>query len=1013
MKKQASLLRLSVVLRQQPVRLRPLNWLQALPWRDSIWDGTRLRQASIWQPSIPDLAWLYAAYALMGLEPPQHHRVLASRRVSHASANNRGWVRPALFSSGVEQKFLSAPSSAQENAPVGMRLPTPPRNIRKTQIAAIAQDVTYVRAQEEKREVVAQQLRPVSLLAQAKIAPNVARTQEGIQVEKRPSLSQLRSIYAPKRYLRKDSDSFEPDVFLSTRSSEESSFVAEKPSKIIRQTSTQQSKVSPKIGLEGEVSVSKRARSIASLRAPVSMEGDAHQTMPWRRPIITNTREGDGADSDVGEENSTKKTSNDMGRFLATERRLVQPTMGNEIVFTPAREGSTEEEYAQLKRIQKQKSIQQVARGTARIEAGRLLRPQKKSIQEERTEVVFRKKREQPVVSEKNIVEKTSTADITPKQEPKKQKSFENEIVEQLPARQAKKAVERELPKWSKPASIEKTGTLRLSLESGQVVSVPVGSLAKFLENKSPEESKSIRKQVTRIIEERKKRPLLSRGESPEIVRIRQDSGQVVSVPIASLTTFLQGKSSEEAERITKQVTRIVEERKKIQVQRVSEGIDAVSKRPLLSRGESPEIVRIRQDSGQVVSVPIATLSTFLQGKSSEEAERITTQVTRIVEERKKAHKKLVSKGIDVVSKRPLLSRGESPEIVRIRQDSGQVVSVPVASLPTFLQGKSPEEAERITKQISYKSKIVEKKASKSPTSTHVVASVRRFLEKSEVPVIFRKEILALIEKDISVSIDTVEEAIQQQILPPKTGKALVVILKQERVRQRKVSSSQSVPSPKYSSLRPMASVMRRAKQEIVQQSVSSQTVVSAEAQNIIYEKKPQQLGFSRSISPSKEHFVVSGVAATRSIQYISKPTETVLPVSKGSSKVENRSKIPDPPLSSSQTSSRTKKEQPKAKYGPKKKSITKVWTAPDSMMETTEEEIGIPLEREEEKQILQKEKKKRKEPPRKVNPKISDQLLLEILQELTEDKPEARQLLKEISTHVDFLKRLDDLRKL
>jgi hypothetical protein len=43
----------------------------------------------------------------------------------------------------------------------------------------------------------------------------------------------------------------------------------------------------------------------------------------------------------------------------------------------------------------------------------------------------------------------------------------------------------------------------------------------------------------------------------------------------------------------------------------------------------------------------------------------------------------------------------------------------------------------------------------------------------------------------------------------------------------------------------------------------------------------------------------------------------------------------------------------------------------------------------------------------------MSEELLLEILHELTEDTPEARQLLRDISIKVDFLKKLDDLRKL
>ena len=120
MRKKQELFVPSVLLRQLPTRLRPIGWLfHTLPWRDNLWAGVQLRRASIWQPSIPELAWLYAAYALMGEVPPIQHRYHARTPVSHRRPTHlsMGWSRPAMqLASAVEKKFLSSSGEKTEKS---------------------------------------------------------------------------------------------------------------------------------------------------------------------------------------------------------------------------------------------------------------------------------------------------------------------------------------------------------------------------------------------------------------------------------------------------------------------------------------------------------------------------------------------------------------------------------------------------------------------------------------------------------------------------------------------------------------------------------------------------------------------------------------------------------------------------------------------------------------------------------------------------------------------------------
>ncbi|MAA77913.1 MAG: hypothetical protein CL916_01535, partial [Deltaproteobacteria bacterium] len=98
--------------------------------------------------------------------------------------------------------------------------------------------------------------------------------------------------------------------------------------------------------------------------------------------------------------------------------------------------------------------------------------------------------------------------------------------------------------------------------------------------------------------------------------------------------------------------------------------------------------------------------------------------------------------------------------------------------------------------------------------------------------------------------------------------------------------------------------------------------------------------------------------------------------------------------------------------YGPRSAEKNRVWNAPDDVFdEVLQEEPTSPIIQED--QITQKANNNEKKEKRTVNKNISEELLLEVLHELTEDTPEARQLLSEISVKVELLKKLDDLRKI
>ena len=57
------------------ILLQSKTWFEPIPWRNiALWSTVQFRGESIWRPTIPDMAWLFSAYALDGAEPPTAHR---------------------------------------------------------------------------------------------------------------------------------------------------------------------------------------------------------------------------------------------------------------------------------------------------------------------------------------------------------------------------------------------------------------------------------------------------------------------------------------------------------------------------------------------------------------------------------------------------------------------------------------------------------------------------------------------------------------------------------------------------------------------------------------------------------------------------------------------------------------------------------------------------------------------------------------------------------------------------
>ena len=71
----------SSLLHKRKNRIRPQillqsrSWFQSISWRTiSLWSTVQFRGESLWKPTIPEMAWLFSAYAIDGTEPPIAHR---------------------------------------------------------------------------------------------------------------------------------------------------------------------------------------------------------------------------------------------------------------------------------------------------------------------------------------------------------------------------------------------------------------------------------------------------------------------------------------------------------------------------------------------------------------------------------------------------------------------------------------------------------------------------------------------------------------------------------------------------------------------------------------------------------------------------------------------------------------------------------------------------------------------------------------------------------------------------
>ena len=57
------------------ILLQSRSWFQSISWRTlSLWSTVQFRGESLWKPTIPEMAWLFPAYAIDGTEPPIAHR---------------------------------------------------------------------------------------------------------------------------------------------------------------------------------------------------------------------------------------------------------------------------------------------------------------------------------------------------------------------------------------------------------------------------------------------------------------------------------------------------------------------------------------------------------------------------------------------------------------------------------------------------------------------------------------------------------------------------------------------------------------------------------------------------------------------------------------------------------------------------------------------------------------------------------------------------------------------------
>lgn len=111
---------------QPMVTLKPLTWLgMPLQWRDmSLWAASRLRSADLWKPVMPDLAWLYGAYAMMGqmgaAAPVVHRSHIHQRRAPRkgAARSRRAGASAAAAAVAKRQQRRPSRSTGISSAPL-------------------------------------------------------------------------------------------------------------------------------------------------------------------------------------------------------------------------------------------------------------------------------------------------------------------------------------------------------------------------------------------------------------------------------------------------------------------------------------------------------------------------------------------------------------------------------------------------------------------------------------------------------------------------------------------------------------------------------------------------------------------------------------------------------------------------------------------------------------------------------------------------------------------------------
>jgi hypothetical protein len=454
-------------------------------------------------------------------------------------------------------------------------------------------------------------------------------------------------------------------------------------------------------------------------------------------------------------------------------------------------------------------------------------------------------------------------------------------------------------------------------------------------------------------------------GQDVEVVRIRSGSGQMMSIPIASLPSYLSAKSPEEVQQVRKQLEK-------------GSAVESSSRRKNFVREEA-----------------IRRPFRIEAGESIEEAVR-----RRVRRPRTRA---------ELSSPRRSLSLGQDVEVVRIRSGSGQMMSIPIASLPSYLSSKSPEESQTIQKRVSY-ARTQTKRVRVSPG---LVSSIRRILKKTKLTSDMQVRVVSIIEEDAQEAIAVLSENPIQKLLPLEVKKAIVVQLKQVVRQQKKVQRARTLER-KTTRLRSVSSIMRQAKR-IQTQAVRTQELVQKEKtseQNISRITSSPQSRVIQTPQMVQKRQLVSRSAGTedssRSIRYVSPQTDAMYPVVKKPSSVEKKALVKKKKIKKE----RKEREKKKGKYGPTPAQKKQSWSVADEVLEEVLQEKPVPQVVQKE-QSSQKANNNEKKARRKVNKNISEELLLEVLHELTEDTPEARQLLSEISVKVEFLKKIDDLRKI